>query len=228
MIAPETLKDHKIFTMPQVHRIRCEARDTSVLGELDMRGIVLLALLLGPMASWAGYIEFHKTGFVRSDIQDLEAQIRYFHNRGDESVTIDLNSGGGDLSGLLGRVSIEQGLAHKIRQIKANGLKIITRVRGKSRCESACTALFALGDVRWAAPRATFMFHGVKIQKAGNRKKEFQKLYAERWLDVIGEIDYGLASYLDRENWFLRPTGDWTVSGRKLYRDYGKFINYLK
>ena len=193
-----------------------------------MKGIIVLVLLLGPMSSWAGYIKFHKTGFVRSDIQDLEAQIRYFQKRGDESVTIDLNSGGGDLSGLLGRISIEQGLAHKIRQIKAQGLKIITRVKTKSRCESACTALFVLGDVRWAAPKATFMFHGVIIQKAGKRKKEFQKVYAERWLDVIGEIDYSLARYLDQKNWFLRPKGEWRVSGRRLYKDHGRFINYLK
>lgn len=193
-----------------------------------MRGIAILILLLGPLSSWAGHIKFHKTGFVRSDIQKLEGQIRYFQGRGDASVTIDLNSGGGDLSGLLGRVSIEQGLAHKIRQIKAAGLKIITRVKKGSSCESACTALFALGEVRWAAPGAKFMFHGVIIQKAGDRKKEFQKVYAERWLDVIGEIDHSLAKYLDRKNWFLKKRGEWRVSAKKLYKDHGKFINYLK
>ena len=143
-----------------------------------MRGWVALLLALGPSIASAGYINFHKDGFKENDIRTLERQIRSFVEQGDFEITIDLNSEGGDLSGLLGRASFEQGLAYKLDSLREAGLVLTTQVRKRNICMSACTALFALGDRRVAHKNSKFMFHAVGIKKAKQYKKKFKKLYA--------------------------------------------------
>ena len=194
-----------------------------------MRGLVALIVALGPSLAFAGYINFHKDGFKREDIQYLESQLRWYMNNGDFEVTIDLDSAGGDLSGLLGVRNYEQGLAYKIKSMKEEGLKLTTIVGARSKCESACTALFAIGDKRLAYRNSNFMFHAVIIQKAKTRagKLRFKKIYADRWLRLINEVDPKLASYLEEAGWLLTRRQDWDVSARRLKNRFGQYITGL-
>jgi len=72
----------------------------------------------------------------------------------NKEVIIDLSSGGG---------SVEEG--HKIiafvDKLKAQGLKVKTRIQNGRMCGSMCVPIFLSADIREASPTSAFMFHGV-------------------------------------------------------------------
>ena len=192
-----------------------------------MRGLVALMVILGPSMAFAGYIKFHKTGFVREDIKTLEGQLQWYVNQGDYQVTLDLDSGGGDLSGILGLQAFEQGLAYRMKNLKSKGLVLTTQVSSRSVCESACTALFALGDRRLAWRSSNFMFHAVIVQKAGKKKKYYKKLYADRWYRVINEVDSSLAKFLKDNGWLETKRHDWDIRASSLKSKFGNYITEI-
>lgn len=161
----------------------------------------------------AATISFHDD-VTRNSMQSLVAKVAAASNAGDRNITIELDSGGGNLGAAL------------VANAELKKYRVNTLV--KNECASSCTVLFAAGRIRTASRGANFMFHAVHVEHIDkklkyNKKKNVNGVtadqvaqnYAAAWLRTIRSASPSLANLLDKKRTLTR--GDETnFSGAEL------------
>lgn len=137
---------------------------------------------------------------------------------GDRDIVITLDSRGGEIPSALAIVKY-------LKQLKSSGRRIVTYNR--SLCASACTILFAAGDVRMATPRAQFLFHSVGVKGAGKKREEVQTYWAGVWADQVRFVDWRLAYELNKEGTLVGRKETRTYIASKLNDEGYTFVNYI-
>ncbi len=188
---------------------------------LTIRIGTLLATLLALQAvAHAATIQFE--GEVTFEtMASLVSEVAAASKAGDRNITVQLDSGGGNLGAAL-KANAE---------LKNYGVNTLV----ENQCASSCTVLFAAGRTRTASGGADFMFHAVTVEHIGkklryNKKKnptgvtaaQVSQLYASEWLQAVRSASPSLADLLEKQRRLTRgPDKDY--SGREL-RKYG-YVN---
>ena len=176
--------------------------------------VSVLALALLASQSHAGTIRF-SDDVTPNSMNSLVAKVAKAYTAGDRNITIELDSGGGNLGAAL----------FANTQLKKYGVNTLV----KNDCASSCTVLFAAGKTRTASGGATFMFHAVtvehidkKLKKQGLTAKSVAQDYANRWLAAVRAASPSLAARLEARRTLIAG-GDTDYSGSELQK-YG-YVN---
>ncbi len=182
---------------------------------VNVRFYFALALLvfLSPLAK-ASTIRFSDEVTINS-MDSLVNKVAKAYAAGDRNITVELDSGGGNLGAALNANN------------KLKGYGVNTYVRNE--CASSCTVLFAAGKTRSASSGANFMFHAVhvehidrKLKKQGLTSRSVAQDYSNRWLAAVRAVSPSLASRLEARRTLIAGA-DTNYSGSEL-RKYG-YVN---
>lgn len=111
--------------------------------------------------------------------EQVDDSIKALELMGFKTIIFDLHSPGGSTT-IMSLIIIDMDL------MKAQGIKVVTRIDENNSCMSACTLIFLNGDVRIAHRRSVFMIHSPYLSGSvdfGGR--EAVKQYEEQDLDNI-------------------------------------------
>ena len=173
--------------------------------------VSIVSALLISSAAHAATVRFDDSVTPRS-MDDLVDRVRALYEAGESSITVQLESGGGDLAAAF----------DAYRQLQRYDVN--TLVRGE--CASACTVLFAAGNSRMATSGAQFMFHAIHIESIRYRpglgdenrrraRSEVSDRFSGEWLSIIRSVDPDLANELERQDVLTRGGERW-FSGSRL------------
>jgi hypothetical protein len=170
--------------------------------------------LLSATSSHATTIRFSSDVTINS-MNSLVAKVASAYNSGDRNITVELDSGGGNLG-----AALNAGV-----RLRSYGVNTLVR----NDCASSCTVLFAAGKTRSASRGANFMFHAVhvehidkKLKKQGLTSKSVAQDYANRWLAAVRAASPSLADRLQQRRTLIAGS-DTNYSGSEL-RKYG-YVN---
>jgi hypothetical protein len=148
-------------------------------------------------------------------MNSLVAKVAKAYAAGDRNITVELDSGGGNLGSAL----------YANAQLKRYSVNTLVR----NECASSCTVLFAAGKTRTASGGANFMFHAVqvehidgKLKKQGLTARSVAQDYANRWLAAVRAASPTLAARLEARRTLIAGS-DTNYSGSEL-RKYG-YVN---
>lgn len=138
------------------------------------------------------------------------------HPNQDLSITITLDSGGGNVNEALRAI-------REINRLNRNPMiQIDTKVGSRNSCESACTLLFTAGHKRFASERSKFGFHSPKFV-SGDRgeltRDDIEDLYRRLWLKQIRSVD-STAAQMIQDHEYLLDYGMSYVRARELTTGY--------
>ena len=139
-------------------------------------------------------------------------------SEGETELKFKLDSEGGEVPSALR-------MANYLREKRQQGLQVTTQVN--SRCNSACTIIFAAGEVRKAAGGAEFYFHSVGVQGAGSNHDAVQAQWSRIWLNEIAGVDPRLAAELDADEITVGKDNERTYYGRKLFNQGYSYVTEL-
>jgi hypothetical protein len=162
----------------------------------------------------ASTIRFSNEVTINS-MNSLVAKVAKTYEAGDRNITLELDSGGGNLGAALNASAA----------LKRYGVNTFVR----HECASSCTVLFAAGKTRSASGGANFMFHAVhvehidsKLRKQGLTSKSVAQDYSNRWLAAVRDASPTLAARLQARRTLIAGS-DTNFSGHEL-RKYG-YVN---
>jgi len=141
-------------------------------------------------------------------VQAVMNSVNTHMNAGETQMTLRLESDGGEIPSAVK-------LANFLREKASQGLRLETYNRVE--CNSACTIIFAAGQVRKAARGAKFYFHSVGVQGAGSDHDVVQLRWANIWSAQIAMVDPRLSQELDQDETLIGYAHEKTYRGGQLF-----------
>lgn len=137
---------------------------------------------------------------------------------GEMEITLRLDSNGGEIPSAVN-------LANFLREKAAQGLFVTTFNRTK--CNSACTIIFAAGQKRTASRGAIFFFHSVGVKGAGKDHDDVQFHWARVWSSQIANVDPRLAQELDQDEILLGSANERTYRAGTLFDNGYSYVSEI-
>ncbi|MCC2680333.1 MAG: Clp protease [Pseudobdellovibrio sp.] len=141
-------------------------------------------------------------------VQAVMNSVNTHMSAGETDMTLRLESDGGEIPSAVK-------LANFLREKMAQGLRLETYNRVQ--CNSACTIIFAAGQVRKASRGAKFYFHSVGVEGAGNNHDAIQLKWAKIWSGQIAMVDPRLAQELEQDETLIGYAHEKTYRGGQLF-----------
>jgi hypothetical protein len=180
-----------------------------------MKNFLGLILLLFSQTLMAFTVKFYQPvtpATVTSAMNAIEQRV----NAGENELTLKLQSDGGEIPSAIN-------LANYLRLKEKNGVRVTTY--NGSNCSSSCTIIFAAGQIRKAKKSATFYFHSVGVEGAGQNTRDIQLQWATAWYYQVASVDYRLASDLWRNSILIGEGHERTYTASQLGKNGYTYVN---
>lgn len=155
----------------------------------------------------------------RDSVRSVMSSVNKHVENGESELTLRLESEGGDIPAAVD-------LAHFLREKSAQGLSVTTYNRSK--CNSACTIIFAAGQFRKATRGAEFYFHSVGVSGAGKNHDAIQFHWARVWSSQVAMVDSRLAQELEEDNILVGKSNERIYKGGGLFDGGYTYVTDIK